>query len=131
MTEPVKKAEVPLEADPVWDLVDKAPTQPASSHFASATVRMVREQQERKSAWWKQLFAPMPLAGLAAAAAAVALVVNVSMNTPDAGNFVDNSNFDSVEAVAIQEVVEVEMLMVAADNPSEFTDQELVTLLGF
>ena len=129
MTEPIKKAEVPLEADPVWDLVDKAPTQPASSHFASATVRMVREQQERK-AWWKQLIAPMPIAGLAAAAAAIALVVNVSMPGQSGGNVASN-DFDTVEAVAIQEVVEVEMLMVAAENPSEFTDQELVTLLGF
>ena len=126
MTEPVKKAEVALEADPVWDLVDKAPTQPASSHFASATVRMVREQQERKSAWWKQLFAPMPIAGLAAAAAAIALVVNVSI--PDR-EVVDSS--DKAEIEAIQEVVEVELLMVAAENPSEFSDQELVALLGF
>ena len=131
MTEPVKKAEVALEADPVWDLVDKAPTQPASSHFASATVRMVREQQERKSAWWKQLFAPMPIAGMAAATATIALIISMSFPGASTGGQDIAIAPDSPEAVAIQEVVEVEMLMVAADNPSEFTDQELVTLLGF
>ena len=129
MTEPVKKAEVALEADPVWDLVDKAPTQPASSHFASATVRMVREQQERKSAWWKQLFAPMPIAGLAAATATIALIINMNFSGTTGPDVVVAPN--SPEAAAIQEVVEVEMLMVAADNPSEFSDQELVALLGF
>ena len=129
MTEPVKKAEVALEADPVWDLVDKAPTQPASSHFASATVRMVREQQERKSAWWKQLIAPMPIAGFAAAAAAIALVISLSFPGAQPGTTV--STPDSAEGMAIQEAVEVEMLMEVADNPSEFSDQELVALLGF
>ncbi len=129
MTEPAKKAEVALEADPVWDLVDKAPTQPASSHFASATVRMVREQQERKSAWWKQFFAPMPLAGMAAAAAAVALVISLNFSGTQPGTTV--SVPDSAEGAAIQEVVEVEMLMEVADNPSEFSDQEVIALLGF
>ena len=130
MTEPIKKAEVSLEADPVWDLVDKAPTQPASSHFASATVRMVREQEERKSnVWWKQLLAPMPIAGVAAAAAAIALVASIDFSGNQPSTLVNTPS--GAEAEAIQEVVEVEMLMAAAENPSEFSDQELVALLGF
>lgn len=127
MTQPAKKPETPLESDPVWDLVDKAPTQPASSHFARSTVQLIRNQQERQ-AWWKNLFAPMPIAGLAAAAAAITLMVSISF-TKDQPSSV--ASYNSEEAVAIQEIVEAEMLIVAADNPAEFSDQELVALIGF
>lgn len=127
MTEPTKKPEAAIEADPVWDLVDKAPTQPASAHFAHKTVQMVRERQQRLS-WWQKLMKPAPIAGLAAAAAAIALVVSLSF-PDDQGSTV--AGFKGQQAEAIQEALETEMLMAAADNPSEFSDQELVYLLGF
>ena len=128
MTEPAKKPEPALEPDPVWDLVDKAPTQPASAHFARETVKLVRERQERQS-WWQKLLTPAPLAGLAVATAAIALAITMSFpDNPPAGS---SANFSGEKAEAIQEALETEMLMAAADNPSEFSDQELVYLLGF
>jgi energy-converting hydrogenase Eha subunit A len=127
MTEPAKKPEPALEADPVWDLVDKAHTQPASAHFARKTMQLVREREKRQS-WWQKLMKPTPIVGLAAAAAAIALVV--SLNFPgNQGAKVTSFKGEQVEA--IQDALETEMLMAAADNPAEFSDQELVYRLGF
>jgi len=125
--------EQPLEPDPVWDLVDKAPTRPASASFVRKTVQMVREQRRRQT-WWQRLLAPVlarptaSMAGLAAAAAAVVLVVNlVQPGEQPAGV----ASFDSPQGNEIEEAIATEMLMAAAENPSEFSDQELVCLLGF
>jgi len=135
MTKPAKKPspalrpepETPLEPDAVWDLIDKAPTQPASAYFAHKTVQLVRERQERKS-WWQRLLTPVPLAGLAAATAAIALAISMSFPSDQGGNV---ASFGGEQADAIQEALETEMLIAAADNPADFSDQELVYLLGF
>lgn len=127
MTEPAKKAEAALEADPVWDLVDQAPTQLASSHFARATVQLVREREQRQP-WWRQFLAPMPIAGLTAATAAITLLINISLRDSPPGVSARNG---IAQAEAIQEAVVSELLMAAAENPNEFSDQELVALLGF
>ena len=127
MTEPAKKAEVVLEEDPVWDLVDKAPTQLASSHFVRATVQLVREREQCQP-WWRQLLAPMPIAGLAAATAAITLLINISLRDSPSGVTAPNG---IAQVETIQEVVAAELLMAAAENPTDFSDQELVALLGF
>ena len=132
MPEPAKKPqpaiEIDPESDPVWDLIDKAPTQPASVHFARETVQLVRQAREPRESWWQKLMTPVQLTGLAAAAVAVALVIGFGF--PGAGNGkVVTSNGE--KAAALTEILETEMLMAAADNPSEFSDQELVYLLGF
>ena len=127
MTEPAKKPEPALEPDPVWDLIDKAPTQPASSHFARETVKLVRQREERES-WWQKLLNPVPLAGMTAATAAIALIIGISLPGGEGGNV---AGFNGEKAEALQDALETEMLIAAADNPAEFSDQELVYLLGF
>lgn len=122
----------PLEPDPVWDLIDKAPTQPASAEFVHKTVQMVREQRQRQS-WWQRLLASArnrpsaTIAGMAAAAACVVLAVTALQPKDQPAGSV---SFDSPQAEEIQEAIATEMLMAAAENPSEFSDQELVALLG-
>ncbi len=136
MPEPAKKPqpaieidpEIDPESDPVWDLIDKAPTQPASVHFARETVKLVRQARERRRSWWQKLMTPVQLTGLAAAAAAVALVIGFGFPGAGSGKVVTSNG---EKAAALTEALETEMLMAAADNPSEFSDQELVYLLGF
>jgi len=120
--------EAALESDPVWELLEQSPTRPAGPSFVRKTVQLVREQEQRGRGW-QRLLSPAPLVGMAAAAAAIALAV-VQLR-PDGATGPSVTAYDSAQAEAIQEMVETEMLWAAAEDPSGFSDQELVCLLGF
>lgn len=118
------------ESDAVWKLLDQAPPQSASRRFADETVRAARLLEE-PAAWWKRLFSPAPLTGFTVATAAIAFAlvplfkpapvsvapVSVAMNSP--------------QAVAIQDIAETETLIAAVDQLDDFSDNELVSLIGF
>ncbi|MCU0753083.1 MAG: hypothetical protein MUC40_08705 [Akkermansiaceae bacterium] len=57
------------ENDPVWKLLDQSPPATAGPRFADDAVRAARLAGQG-SPWWSRVLAPLPLAGLAAAAAA-------------------------------------------------------------
>lgn len=117
------------ESDAVWKLLDQAPPRVAGPRFADDTARAARLAGVPRR-WWQRLVAPVPLAGLAAAAAAVAIgfIALHPAPTRDA-----NPNIVSTdEAFAgIQELAEAEVLSAAVDNLDDFTDNELVCLIGF
>lgn len=119
----------PEEADPVWDLLDQAPAPEASPRFVADTLRAARISASRPP-WWRRILSPAPATGLAAATAAVVTMVILLQSGGDpAGSSV--VRYDSTQAETIQEVVETEILLAAADDLSEFSDQELVALIGF
>ena len=72
------------ENDPVWKLLDESPPATAGARFTDDTVRAARLAGQ-PAPWWKRVFAPAPLAGLAAATAAcVIAVVSLRNDGPDA-----------------------------------------------
>jgi len=117
-----------FENDAVWKLLDAAPPATASPRFADDTVRAARLAGQSEP-WWKRLLAPAPLAGLAAASAAVAIaVVSLTQNQPA------TPTASTVEPAAfseIQELAETEILLSAVDHLDRFSDGELVSLIGF
>jgi hypothetical protein len=108
------------EDDAVWKLLDKAAPARTSPRFAENTVRTARLIKQPVS-WWKRWFAPIPMASLAAATAAITLAV---VSLTQSGSKIDNS-------AAIQEIAATEALLAASDNLNDFSDQELVCLIGF
>lgn len=116
------------ENDAVWKLLEQAPPAQASGRFVDDTLRAARLMGQAKS-WWKRLFAPVPLAGLAGATAA--LVFSLSgFFAPDQPS-TSGPVADSVVTEQIQEIAETETLIAAVDNLDNFSDRELVTLIGF
>jgi hypothetical protein len=116
------------ESDAVWKLLDQAPPRIAGSRFADDTVRAARLSREAKP-WWSRLLSPAPLTGLAAAAAlALAMIPLTGQRSPSSGQA---AMPDSPQAVAIQDIAETETLIAAADQLDDFSDNELVSLIGF
>ncbi|MEO5715284.1 MAG: hypothetical protein ABIT37_17530 [Luteolibacter sp.] len=115
------------ESDAVWQLLDQAAPKAASARFADDVVRAARLAGEVKP-WWSRLLSPAPLAGLAAATAALAFSA-FSLFGPSAGTYVDVP--DSPQAANIQEIAETETLIAAVDHLDDFSDTELVSLIGF
>lgn len=117
------------ESDAVWKLLDQAPPQAAGVRFADDTLRAARLLVERKR-WWSRLLSPVPLAGLAAATAALAFAV-VSLVGPTPSSLQQIVALNSPQAVAIQDIAETETLIAAVDQLDDFSDKELVSLIGF
>ncbi|MES2438273.1 MAG: hypothetical protein V4584_04380 [Verrucomicrobiota bacterium] len=118
------------ESDAVWKLLDQAPPQAMGSRrFTDEVVRMARLSVEEKP-WWSKLLTPAPLAGFAAATAAVTLAV-VSLVGTTIEPTSPTASLDSQQAVAIQDIAETETLIAAADQLDDFSDNELVSLIGF
>lgn len=114
------------ESDAVWKLLDASPLRAASPRFADNTVRAVRLLPELNP-WWKRLFAPAPLAGLTGATAAVVFALVTLTHQPV--NTV--AVLDTPHVHTIQDIAESETLIAAADQLDDFSDNELVSLIGF
>ncbi len=118
-----------LESDAVWKLLDQAPLQAASPRFLDDTVRAAR-LMEAPQPWWKRLFAPAPLAGLAGATAALVFTIT-QLTGPAPEPEKTAALFESEQAAAIQEIAAAETLIAAVDHLDDFSDHELVSLIGF
>lgn len=117
------------ESDAVWKLLDQAPPKTAGARFAADTVRAARLSPVARP-WWSRLFSPVPLAGLAAATAALAFAVVFWVGpSPEPG--IQTAMQDSPQSVVIQEIAEAETLIAAVDHLEDFSDNELVSLIGF
>jgi hypothetical protein len=115
------------DADAVWKLLDQAPPATAGARFADDTVRAARLSGQ-SSPWWKQLFSPLPLAGLAGATAAIVFTL---LSLPSGETNRSITVADSKRAAEIQDIAETETLIAAVDHLEDFSDTELVTLIGF
>lgn len=117
------------ENDAVWKLLDQAPPATASPRFVDDTVRAARLAGQ-PSPWWKRLFAPGPLSGLAAATAA-AVFAFTQLSPPVAPSDTDSSLARSEQAAEIQEIAATETLISAVDHLEKYSDTELVAMIGF
>jgi hypothetical protein len=117
------------ESDAVWQLLDQAPAPQAGPRFVDDTLRLAKLAGEEKP-WWSWLLSPAPLAGVAAATAAVAFSL-VSLLGPSTGNRTQTAAVDLSQAATIQEIAETETLIAAVDHLDDFSDTELVSLIGF
>ncbi|MEI6675578.1 MAG: hypothetical protein WCO57_10400 [Verrucomicrobiota bacterium] len=116
------------ESDAVWKLLDQAPPTVAGPRFAAHTVRAAR-LAEVSRAWWQRLFAPIPLAGLTATSAAVAIAVFSLTPSPTRTSSSIAAHNDDAFAGS-QELAEAQMLSAAVDNLDSFADTEWVSLIG-
>ena len=117
------------ENDPVWKLLDQSPPATAGPRFVDDTVRAARLAGQ-PARWWKRVFSPAPLIGLAAASAAcVIAVISLRNDSPESTN--PKALADSSAFAEIQEIAETEILLSAADDLDKFSDMELVSLIGF
>lgn len=120
------KSDDSWESDAVWKLLDQAPAPQAGARFVDDTVRAAKLAAD-VAPWWRRWFAPALLTGLTGATAA--LVLAFVGSTQDSSNA--TAALDSPEAFAIQDIAETETLIAAADQLDDFSDKELVSLIGF
>ncbi len=126
-----------IENDPVWSLLSHSASRTAGPRFADDVVRKARlGERGPVSRWWNRWFTPLP--AMAAAGIAAALVAGFFLASPSAeaprepGRIVLTDEEAEAENLAhLQEVLETEMLFVAVEHLDDFSDAELISLIGF
>jgi hypothetical protein len=119
------------ESDAVWKLLDQAAPMSAGPRFAEDTTRLARLAGQPVAAWWQRLLTPLWLGGMAAAAAAVAItVIALQQTNPTAPVEVAVGVVNEEPFAEMQELAETEALSAAVDHLEDFTDSELVCLIG-
>lgn len=117
------------ENDAVWALLRKSPHQAASAEFSAEVMMAVRQADEtwRDSPWTSNVMR-------VAIGMAAVLVVAVSWWLQKPQDISGGSGAEVVvvdEFAPLEEVVTQEVLLAAADQLHDFSDTELVTLIGF
>ena len=119
-----------LDQDPVWDLLRRSPSLRPGPNFASNVARAARLEEPAKP-WWSKLWIPASIGGaLAGAAALIAVVFTLQSGTNPGGTTVATVPADSSLA-DLQENYETEVLLAASDHLADYSDEELVALIGF
>lgn len=119
------------DKDATWQLLGKAVPMKASGRFADETLRTVKLLPEADP-WWPRSLSFAPWIALAACAALGAfLFLNPSDNGINGSLPIVNVTAEAEQWVEIEAVAEEEMLAAAADHLERFSDQELITLIGF
>ena len=118
-----------LTNDPVWDLLRQSPAVSVSPAFADRVVRAAREADHEVSPFWKRSYTAITaVAGMAAALTIAAVILFL----PEPAATVVEHKPEPVDAFAtLDEVANQEMLLAATDHLGEFSDTELVSLIGF
>lgn len=119
------------DEDATWELLAKAAPRKASGRFADDTLRAVKLLPEADP-WWPKALRFSPWVAITACAALAAFLF---LKPTDAGGGASPSvvkvTDEAAQWVEIEAVAEQEMLAAAADHLDRFSDQELVTLIGF
>lgn len=120
----------PIDRDPVWDLLRRAPRRDAGPRFVDDVVRAARVAQHEEP-WWKRFRLPLAVGGLTTAATA-AIAAALLLQAPPAPPAEVVTGPSSPESMAeLDDYVRTEALIVAAENPSEYSDAELVSLISY
>lgn len=119
------------EKDATWELLARAAPKKAGGRFADDTLRTVKLLPEADP-WWPKQLSFSPWAALVACTAlAVFLFMNPAEDVKSGVSPITVASDESDQWVEIEAAAEEEMLAAAADHLDRFSDQELVTLLGF
>ncbi len=119
-----------LEKDPLWSLLRESPAHKPGRHFAADAVRAARLSSPARP-WWNRALIPLGAGGLLAGAAALVMVaLSLFPETPGGSEIAviapARESFSE-----IQDGFETEVLIAVADHLGDYSDDELVSLIGF
>ncbi|WP_193214232.1 hypothetical protein [Luteolibacter marinus] len=120
-----------LEKDPLWELLRQSPATRPGPNFAANVLRAARLEEPAKP-WWSRLILPVSIGSALAGAAAVAAMVFVLNSDPGRpATEVARSVAADPSLADLQEDYETEIFLAASDHLAKYSDEELVSMIGF
>ncbi len=122
-----------FEKDPLWELLRQSPARRPGPQFAADVVRAARLETPAKP-WWSRLVIPAALGGALAGAAALVTVVAVLQSQPGNGSpspVVVEQSAPDPSLADLQDDYETEVFLAASEHLGDYSDEELVSMIGF
>lgn len=122
-----------IEKDPVWELLRESAALRPSANFASNVVRAARLEGQAKP-WWSKILIPVSIGGvLAGAAAVVAVALSLQPGSPQGGDreVVEVHQGTDSTLADLQDNLETEVFLAASEQLADYSDEELVSMMGF
>lgn len=123
-----------FDKDPVWALLRESSARRPGPNFAANVVRAARLEPQAKP-WWKSLWLPIGAGGaLAAATALVVAVISMQTNTPGTSGPADEIaevKAPDASLAQLQDAVDNEVFLAATEHMGKYSDEELVSMMGF
>ncbi|YCM43904.1 hypothetical protein V2O64_21580 [Verrucomicrobiaceae bacterium 227] len=121
-----------LEDDTLWTLLDQGSTSGPSPSFVQDTLRRAR-LEEAPLPWWKSLttrrIRTASLATFGTAAAVIALVISLPSDPVPVEQTTSTQATAPAQWTELENALASQVLTEAAENPAQFSDQEIVALL--
>jgi len=114
-----------LDQDPVWDLLRQSPSLRPGPSFAADVVRAARLKKSA-APWWSRAWIPASIG----AAALVAVVLTLQAPSESAAPGLSTLPAEAPFA-DLQENYEAEVLLAASEHLADYSDEELVAMIGF
>jgi hypothetical protein len=116
------------ESDKTWQLLGKAAPKQASARFADDVVRAVRLLPEADPIW--PLILKFSRWSLVAACVVLAasIFIDPVKTSPNKGSVVEDNK---TQWEQIENAAQAELLAAAVEHMDEFSDQDLITMIGF
>lgn len=116
------------ESDVTWRLLGKAAPKRASARFADDVVRAVRLLPEADPIWPRILkFSRWSLVA-ACVVLAASIFIDPLKTSPNQGPVVEDHK---TQWEQIENAAQAELLAAAVEHMDEFSDQDLITMIGF
>ena len=119
-----------FEKDPVWDLLRESAAHRPGPNFAANVVRAARMEPPAKP-WWSRLLIPASVGGVLAGAAALVVVTLTLQTNPGSSTAGPVYTPGDSSLADLQDDVETEAFLAAAEHLGDYSDEELVSLIGF
>lgn len=119
-----------LEKDPLWDLLRQSPATRPGPNFAANVTRSAR-LEEPANPWWSRLILPISVGSALAGAAAVVAVVFTLQSGPVAPTETVVTIAPDSSLADLQDDYETEVFLAASDHLGKYSDEELVSMIGF
>lgn len=119
--------------DPVWRLVDRGTRTQPTSHFVNDVIRTARLTSVEKVSWWSRFRLPIGFGSMATAGTVAVMAVcawfalkPAEVAAPDQAAV----PAAHAELASLDEVAQTELLVDASENPADFSDSELLAIMG-
>ena len=119
-----------LEKDPVWELLRQSQSPRPCPDFVSKVARAARMKDTAKP-WWSRLWIPASIGGVLTASAAVVAVVFMLQSDPDQAVEAYAGTPTDASLSELQDDYETEVLIAASEHLASYSDEELVSMIGF
>ena len=116
------------ENDPLWELLNESPAPEASPFFSRNILREIRAEEQQKTSLWKAFLSFRPAVAMGLTVAVALSCIPLILSSQDSKSRA-TASLTPTSNTSLVNYLDEELLLAAADEPSLFSDDEVIAML--